>query len=92
MTKIIKGKGKDGDSDSSFIIQGTEWCTPSELGHLRPLIKELGFTKVTSHDDYLTIGIGNGANTLTMHHTPAGNISAGSWTQLLEGSSQDPQL
>ena len=65
MTKVIKGKGKAGASSSDFIIQGTEHCTPRGLVHLTPRIKELGFTKVTSHSHNLDIG--DGSNALTLH-------------------------
>ena len=73
MVKIIKGKG--GESSRDFIIQGIESCTPVRLAGLTPLIKELGFKKVTSHSGYLDIG--TGANTLALHSVQAGTISAG---------------
>ena len=73
MTKIIKGKGKAGMPSSGFIIQGSEYCTKETLANYIPLIKELGFKRVTSHNGYLDIG--DGSNTLALYSDQAATIS-----------------
>ena len=71
MTKVIKGKGIKEASDSELVIQGVESCTPTALVGLTPLLRELEFKRVTSHDQ---LNIGDGSNTVAIHHSPAGRI------------------
>jgi len=75
MTKVIKGKGKAGESSISLTIQGIEQCTEERLAHLIPIIRELGFKKVTSHNVYLDIG--DGSNVVALHSDQAVSILAG---------------
>ena len=75
MIKVIKGKGTpSGYYSGEFTIKGREACTPSALSHITPLIKSLGFMKVTSHSDCLDIGCGD--NTLAMYNKSASTIAS----------------